>query len=157
MEQSEFGNQLFTDIQQHFPTLQLNIENAEPFHKVKFPFKENADYQFSIDLHEEPVLYAELISMKSLDYHFWYRPFELAEFKQEGQELKKCLLETLALILSHDTRIIQARRLLFWSFQLEYKLPSDWKYLYGLDALKGSFHVPVIEGKTKIYFAPSIF
>ena len=51
--------------------------------------------------------------------YFWSMPFEVLDYKSQ-EKMFNHLIETIILLLNHDTRIIQVNGILDWNFTCEY-------------------------------------
>jgi len=86
--------------------------------------------------------------------YFWYRPFEEAEFRSPEQ-LDKAFIETVKLLVSHNTRIEHRRGLFLNHFKCEYESVDGWKRIYGLSALRW-MRAPTIAGRRQVYQSPRL-
>jgi hypothetical protein len=138
------------------PKLTHMSGSSEPFVSVVLPAALNAEYRFSIALRPEKQIAAELLNAREGDY-FWYRPFEDAEFSSCLEKLEASFFDTVDLLVSHETRIVQERGWLWHKFQCDYKPATGWKEVYAHSALRlgGGFRVPTA-GKKRIYYSPAL-
>jgi hypothetical protein len=125
-----------------------------PSYHIHLPPAAGAEYRFTIWLGcGEKQISARLLP-ESETAHFWYMPFEKAEF-QSAEEMNKALLEAVELIMRHNTRIEQRHGLFFEHFNCEYESASGWKRLYGLSDLR---LIPALKtaGRKRVYQSPPL-
>lgn len=97
-------------------------------------------------------IHAELTVPDSKVNCFWYRPFESAEFRNSTEAADSAFCQTLEILLTHESRIIQKNGWLNWHFKCEYKTAGGWKRIYRHSALKfGGFKAPPIDHKVRTY------
>jgi hypothetical protein len=125
--------------------------------KIALPPATGADYFFQLYTEPEMQIYAQLTAQNSGVHHFWYRPFESAEFRDSMEALEAAFCETLEKLLTHETRIIQKNGWLIWHFKCEYKTAGLWTRIPGVSYLKfGRWKTPKIVGKIRIYQSPAL-
>jgi hypothetical protein len=126
--------------------------SKERIAKLNLPAAPGAEYSFTLwfDENGEREISAKLIlDQNDFDY-FWYRPFELAEFKNNLGKLEATFCNELEILLTHETRIIQRKGWLSWGFCCEYQEGEMWKRVYSHLALRW-FKPPQITGKSRVY------
>jgi hypothetical protein len=127
--------------------------SGQSYH-IELPPPAGADYCFTLWLGSgEKQISARLLNAEKY-WYFWYRPFEDAEFRS-AERLDKAFLETVEVILRHNTRIEQKRGLFFNHFKCEYESASGWKRLYGHSALRW-IRAPRVTGRLHIYQSPRL-
>jgi hypothetical protein len=126
--------------------------SGESIAKLNLPTASGAEYSFTLWFDEsgERQISAKLKQYKNDRPYFWYRPFELAEFRNNVEKLEAKFCDELGILLTHETRIIQRKGWLFWSFRCEYHEGENWKGVYGHMALRW-FKPPQIIGKSRVY------
>ena len=121
---------------------------------IHLPQPAGADYRFTLWLgNGEKQISARLLTSDEGAY-FWYRPFEEAEFRSPEQ-LDKAFIETVKLLVSHNTRIEHRRGLFLNHFKCEYESVDGWKRIYGLSALRW-MRAPTIAGRRQVYQSPRL-
>jgi hypothetical protein len=86
--------------------------------RIDLPAAPGADYFYQIlEIYPEMQIGAELIGWDPEINYFWYRPFELAEFRNSRDALEAALCETLEKLLTNDTQIVQKSGWLTWNFK----------------------------------------
>lgn len=130
---------------------QLN-HSRESIARLDLPTASGAEYSFTLWFDEsgEREISARLIRHQGDRPYFWYRPFELAEFRNNVEELEAKFCDELKVLLIHETRIIQRKGWLFWGFRCEYHEGEKWKGVYGHMALRW-FKPPQIKGRSRVY------
>jgi hypothetical protein len=127
-----------------------------PSYHIHLPLPVGAEYRFTLWLgclgYGEKVIRARLTTDEAA--HFWYMPFEEAAFRS-AEQLNEAFLDTVELIIRHNTRIEQKRGLIFNHFKCEYGSASGWKRIYGLSALRW-MRAPKMLGKRQVYQSPSL-
>lgn len=127
--------------------------SGQSYH-IELPPPVGADYCFTLWLGSgEKQISARLLNAEKSLY-FWYRPFEDAEFRS-AERLDKEFLETVEVIIRHNTRIEQKRGLFFNHFKCEYESASGWKRVYGHSALRW-IRAPRVTGRLRIYKSPRL-
>jgi hypothetical protein len=126
--------------------------------KLDLPPAHGADYFFRLWLYPdgERQISARLVEDSREATYFWYRPFELAEFRGSTEDLISVFREKLEALLTHETRIIQRKGWLSWHFRCEYRASGNWKCLYRHSALRGGFKPPQIRGRRRIYSSAAL-
>jgi hypothetical protein len=120
--------------------------------RLDLPPAHGADYFFRLWFSsDERQISAKLIENSDDTKYFWYRPFELAGFRDSMDDLVRTFCEDLEALTTHETRIIQRKGWLFWHFRCEYCISGNWKYLYRHSALRGVFKPPQIKGRRRVY------
>jgi hypothetical protein len=146
------------------PSLDPTIEVSYPLRHLKentarldLPTAPGAEYSFTLWFDEsgERQISATLIRDQNDHPYFWYRPFELAEFRNNVEELEATFCDELKVLLTHETRIIQRKGWLFWGFRCEYQEGAEWKEVYGHRASRW-FKPPQILGKSLVYYSPPV-
>lgn len=130
---------------------------------IRFPESAESDYHFEVSLDSEHQFFeicAVLSEARRRDFPdhdlFWYEPFEVIGSDSPDQVMRQCL-ETLRLLVTHDTRICQRKGLLWWSFACERFHEGHWVPVYGHTAFRYSnFHPPQIKGKRQWYQAKAL-
>jgi len=129
---------------------------SEPSVTIQLPVPAGAEYSFSLTVQPEKQIHARLVNTEPETEYFWYMPFEDAEFKN-SIELDRAFVETLDVIVSNETRIVQKHGLLMESFRCEYNTGSGWNRIYGMSALRpGGFKPPRITGAKRVYHSPPL-
>jgi hypothetical protein len=123
---------------------------------IDLPAPSGADYSFELYFRPERQIHAKLISGAPSRPYFWYMPFEDAAFNNSVEKLDKAFIETVELLISHETRIMQKRGLLSHSFQCDYKAGSGWKRVFGVSCLRTGFKPPEIAGGMYVYRSPAL-
>lgn len=127
--------------------------------RVDLPAAPGAEYFFKLWFLEngERHISAQLIERANAANYFWYRPFDLAEFRGCESDLAAEFCEQLELVLTHATRIIQRRGWLFWRFRCQYSDGQKWTNISSHMALRGGrFRPPNIDGSIRIYRSDAI-
>jgi hypothetical protein len=121
--------------------------------RIDLPAAAGADYFYQIfGFCSEMQIGAQLIESGPEINYFWYRPFELAEFRNSAEALEASVCETLEKLLIHETRIVQKNGWLTWNFKCEYQAADRWNRIYGHSALKvPGWRLPRINGKIHVY------
>jgi hypothetical protein len=117
---------------------------------VNLPPAPGAEYSFELCFRPEKQVHAKLINADPSRLYFWYMPFEEAAFNNSVEKLDRAFIETLELLISHETRIVQKRSLFLDSFRCEYKGSCGWQRVYengGLRMVGFGFKVPRIDGR----------
>jgi hypothetical protein len=150
-------NRLLGDYGPVTPPLEPLGNSRENARKLDLPSAPGADYFFRLWFYDdgERQIGAHLIQHSSADIYFWYRPFELAEFRGSQDDLVTEFCEELESLLTHETRIIQRKGWLFWGFRCEYREGAEWKEVYGHLASRW-FKPPQILGKSCVYCSAPI-
>jgi len=127
--------------------------HGQSYH-IELPPPEGADYRFILWLGSgEKQISARLLTSDETT-HFWYRPFEDAEFRS-AEQLDKAFLETVEVIMRHNTRIEQKRGLLFNHFKCEYETASGGSRVYGHSGVRW-IGAPKIAGRRHVYQFPPL-
>jgi hypothetical protein len=124
---------------------------------VNLPAAPGAEYSFELYFRPEKQIHAKLINADSL--YFWYMPFEEAAFNNSLEKLDGAFIETVDLLISHETRIVQKRGLFLDSFCCDHKGSSGWRRVYWMAGLRMGgfgFKVPRIAGRERIYRSPAL-
>ena len=109
------------------PVFNLAIEAANPLRhsrkstaRLDLPTAPGAEYSFTLWFDEggEREISAELIPYQNDRPYFWYRPFELAEFRDNVENLEAKFCDELEILLTHETRVVQKKGWLFWGLPL---------------------------------------
>ena len=120
--------------------------------RLDLPPAHGADYFFRLWFSsDERQISAKLIEDSDDAKYFWYRPFELAEFRDSIEDLVSAFCEELEVLTTHETRIIQRKGWLSWHFRCEYRSSGKWKCLYRHSALRSGFKPPQIKGRKRVY------
>jgi hypothetical protein len=134
-------------------------EFREGITRVDLPAADDAEYFFRLAFHEtgERYISAHLIERPNAANYFWYRPFELAEFRGSGADLAAEFCKEMELVLTHATRIVQRKGWLFWRFRCEYRNGQKWTNISSQMAFRGGrFSPPHIDGTMRIYCSAAI-
>jgi hypothetical protein len=124
---------------------------------ISLPASSGADYSFKLWLLPEKQIQAVLLADDSSEISFWYRPFEDADFNNSVDLRNKAFLETVELLISHETRIVQKVGLLFDSFRCEYKTAGGWHTVDSMGYFRmGNFNTPRIKGRRHIYYSAAL-
>jgi hypothetical protein len=139
------------------PILEPLSGSSEPVVSIELPAPVEAQYSFVLTFKPEKQISARLLNTGPAERpYFWYMPFEDGTFRN-SLELDKAFVETLGLLVTHKTRIVQKRGLINHSFRCDYQTVSGWKRVFGLSALRvGGFRPPRISGRQQVYFSPAI-
>lgn len=157
---TEMDPATLTLLKEHLPDF-VPIIHQQSFgwKRIALPLAEGADYRFSV--HEdancdERQISASLANEASKDKYFWYMPLEFPDFHNSAEELAKCYLGTLLHLLTRQTRIIQTKGLLNWSFRCESLNGQNWEHVYGHLGLRISCKAPRIKGRKRVYTSPPL-
>jgi hypothetical protein len=126
---------------------------------VNLPAAPGAEYSFELYVRPEKQIHAKLINADLWGLYFWSMRFEEAAFNNSLEKLDAAFIETLELLISRETRIVQRRSFFRDSFRCEYKGASGWQRLYeacGLRMGGFGFKVPRIAGRERIYRSPAL-
>jgi hypothetical protein len=125
--------------------------------QINIPAAPGADYSFWLLFQPERQIGAALIGADPARPYFWYMPFEDAAYNNSVEKLDGAFFETLELLISHETRIVQKRGLFFDSFRCEYKCSSGWQRVNGMAGLRmGGFKASRIAGRKRTYRSPAL-
>jgi hypothetical protein len=126
--------------------------------RLELPPAHGADYFFCLWFYPdgERQIGAKLVEVSDDARYFWYRPFELAEFRDSNEDLVNVFCEQLDALITHETRIIQRKGWLFWHFRCDYRASGNWKCLYRHSALRGGFKPAPIKGRKRVYGSPAL-
>ena len=158
------GNKTATLLRHLLPSFNPIIEAAEPFSgsrdttaRIDLPTAPGAEYSFTLWFGEsgDREISAVLTECRNERPYFWYRPFEMAEFGKNIEELETQFCNELEILLTHETRVIQAKGWLFWHLSCEYHEGGEWKRVYGHFALRW-FKSPQITGNRRVFYSPPI-
>jgi hypothetical protein len=153
------GNKTAALLRDLLPSFNPRIEAAEPVSgsrdataRLDLPTAPGAEYFFTLWFGEsgDREISAKLTPGRNERQYFWYRPFELAEFRNNAEKLETKFCDELEILLTHEARVIQRKGLLFWGFRCEYHEGGEWKRVYGHLALRW-FKPPQIRGKRRVY------
>jgi hypothetical protein len=122
----------------------------------QLPPAPGAEYSFELCFRPERQIHATLIDADPSRPYFWYMPFEDAAFGNSVVKLDKAFLETVELLISNETRIVQKCGLLSHSFRCDYKAGSGWKRVCGVSCLRTGFKPPRIAGRLRVYYSPAL-
>lgn len=139
------------------PDLAMAPQRDVDFDTVLLPSAPGSDYQFVLMFADdnEASIEARLVgdgAHVAPDDYFWYSPFEELAFPSEEARADG-IVEMVVLLLTHRTRIIQTRGVLFWSFKAEVESDGGWMPLLSHLALRRFFSAPNIEGRRRVYQA----
>jgi hypothetical protein len=125
-----------------------------PSYHICLPCPSGADYRFTLWLGSgEKQISARLLTAgEGLD--FWYMPFEGAAFRS-AEQLGKAFLETVELLVRHNTRVEQKRGVFFNHFKCEYESENGWKPVYGHSSARW-IRAPRILGRRQVYQSPPL-
>jgi hypothetical protein len=125
--------------------------------RIDLPASLGAEFSYKLGLQPERQIHAAVVGANGVQQYFWYMPFEDAGFKGSSEKLDKAFLETLKLLVSHETRIVQETGLLFHSFRCEYNANGRWNRVYSVSCLRfGCFKTPLIAGRKHAYHSPAL-
>jgi len=127
--------------------------------RFDLPTAPGAEYFFRVWFYEdgERQISAQLIQHRCDDTFFWYRPFEMAEFRGSEDDLASEFCMELESLLTHETRIVQRKGWLSWHFSCEYRAGEEWKSVCSHSAFRGGgFKPPHIEGRRRVYHSAPI-
>jgi hypothetical protein len=126
--------------------------------RLDLPPAHGADYFFRLWFSPdgERQIGAKLVEDSDDASYFWYRPFELAEFRDSNEDLVNTFCEKLEALITHETRIIQRKGWLCWHFRCDYRASENWKCLYRHSALRGGFKPPQIRGRRRVYSSAAL-
>jgi hypothetical protein len=147
-------NRLLIDYRPVAQSQEAQTDAQKGIARLDLPIATGAEYFFRLSFHDggERHISAQLIENRSAGTYFWYRPFELAEFRGSPEDLATEFCQELELLLTHETRIVQRKGWLFWHFRCEYLVGEKWKSLSShLAFRRGRFKPPRIEGRERIY------
>src|SRR5271157_1172346 len=136
------------------PILDPAKSPLDDFTRIDLPHASGAEYFFRLWFFEggERQISAVLTQKQTDDTYFWYRPFELAEFRSSEGDLVDEFCKELEALLIHETRIVQRKGWLFWHFRCEYHARNAWENVYSHSALRTSnWNLPHIEGRIRVY------
>ena len=138
-------------------TAQQVNRSRESLARLDLPTAPGAEYSFTLSFEEsgEREISARLMRYQNDHPYFWYRPFELAEFRNNVEELEAKFCDELKVLLTRETRIIQRKGWLFWGFRCEHRAGEKWKKVYSHFALRW-FKSPQIIGKSRIYYSAPV-
>ncbi len=122
--------------------------------RLRFPLPSGSEYAFAADIYEgleNLELTAELPTEGGAPFCFWVLALERAGAGR-FEEMLAQFEESLAVVLTHPTRIRQTRKRLSWSFRCEY-FDDGWIGLGALTLLRTDVSVPAIAGRERIYQA----
>jgi hypothetical protein len=145
------------------PSFNPTIETSKPpdsggnVARLDLPTAPGSEYSFTLWFGDsgEREISATLTKCQNERPYFWYRPFELAEFRNNIEKLEAKFCDELMILLTHETRVIQRKGWLFWDFSCEYRQGETWKRVYGHSALRW-FKPPQIRGKSRVYFSAPV-
>jgi hypothetical protein len=161
---STIGNKTATLLSDLLPSFNPTIEAAEPLRgsggnvaRLDLPTAPGAEYSFTLWFDEsgEREISATLTTCLNERPYFWYRPFELAEFRNNVEQLETKFCDELGILLTHETRVVQRKGWLFWGFRCEYRAEERWQRVYSHSALRW-FKAPQITGKRRVYFSAPV-
>ena len=125
-----------------------------PSYHIHLPLPAGAEYRFTLWVGGgEKQITARLLTADQTA-HFWYLPFEEADF-HTGEQLNKAFLDAVEQIACHNTRIEQKRGLFANHFRCEYESASGWKRVSGISALRW-IRVPRMPGRRQVYQSPPL-
>ena len=131
---------------------ELHFNAEQNTSSIELPAAQGAEYCFILWFTDngEREISAKLMPRGNEHQYFWYRPFELAEFRGNLETLEAKFCEELRILLTHETRIVQEKGWIFWSFRCDYRLQETWKRLYSHLALRW-FNPPSIAARSRVY------
>ena len=138
---------------------ELKADIREKIGRLDLPIAPGAEYFFRLWFYEggEREITAHLIQHRSDDTYFWYRPFEMGEFKGSEDDLVSEFCKELEVLLTHETRVVQRKGWLFWHFRCEYRTGEKWRNVYRHSAFRGGrFKLPHIKGRRRVYHSAPI-
>jgi hypothetical protein len=147
-------NRLLGGRSPEIPTVKSLGNSENKFIRVDLPAAASAQYSFSLWFYEdrEREISAQPLQQNDDHDYFWSRSFELAEFVGSEGDLVKAFCSELEVLLTHETRIVQRKGLLFWHFVCEYRDREKWKSVGSNSAFRfGNFKPPPIDGKRHVY------
>jgi hypothetical protein len=123
---------------------------------LDLPTPVGADYHFRLWVSPEIQISARLIDPGTSNY-FWFMPFPKKAFWKTPDELQRILDNTLEALISHETRIVQTRGLIFHTFNCDCKSATGWKQIYGHATLRSTeFRLPPTAERKRIYRSPAV-
>jgi hypothetical protein len=123
---------------------------------LDLPTPPGADYYFRLWVSPEIQISARLVDPGASNY-FWFMPFQKKAFWKTAEESQNVVDQTLETLISHETRIVQKRGLLFHTFNCDYKSPTGWKQLYSHVTLRSTeFRLPQTAERKRVYRSPAV-
>ncbi len=115
-----------------------------------------AEYRFRLLFYENEFTLAAVLSREPDAQIFWHQQFErlgASSVDPVEQAFRDFALD----LMSHESRIIQRRGLLFHRFTCEVRRATGWERAGGrVLALRTQFRAPVIEGRMRVYHSPPL-
>ena len=136
------------------PPVESRGDSQKNFIRLDLPAAASAQYSFRLWFYEDRdrEISAQPLQQNGDHDYFWYRAFELAEFGGSEGDLVKEFCRQLQVLLTHETRIVQRKGLLFWHFRCEYLRGEKWETVSSQSTLRlGNFKPRPINGKQHVY------
>lgn len=153
----EHTKKLLAFLAQDLSQPEFQLETTPEFDRVSFARHREAEYAFEIYVYPDgdADISAVMVVQEDPDFH-WHLPFEnLGSPDIEG--LLSELVSDLGTLLTHPTRIVQDRGLLWWSYSCEALVDSRWTKIGGsIASLRWPFSGLRREAKRRIYSAPPV-
>ena len=143
------------------PLLEDSVLSSEEYLSFALPLAADADYAFRLWLHPDgerqiSAVIAGTEDTATTELYFWHHPFEIPDY-DSIEELNQAFMDTIVLLASHETRIVQEKKALTWEFSCEAKSAGTWRHVFSDVALSfTNFVFPSIDGRTKIYSSPAL-
>ena len=100
------------------PPVESRGDSQKNFIRLDLPAAASAQYSFRLWFYQDcdQEISAQPLQQNGDHDYFWYRPFELAVFGDSEGNLVKEFCSELEVLLTHETRIVQRKGLLFGIF-----------------------------------------
>ncbi len=123
---------------------------------LDLPRPPSADYFFRLTLSDADYSLAAVPAGGPEAEIFWHQSFERLG-ADSLDAVEPVFREFVRDIISHDSRVTQRRGLLFHRFTCEVLRGHAWERVGGrILALRTSYRVPRIDGRTRVYRAPAL-
>lgn len=138
------------------PNLTATRESGSGYDFVDFPRSPGAEYFFRVILTENDYSLAAVLTSDPEAHMFWHQSFERLG-AESLDPVEEAFREFVVDVLSHESRIIQSRGLLFHRFTCEVLRGEVWERVGGrILALRTHVGVPRISGRGREYRAPAL-
>jgi hypothetical protein len=138
------------------PGTQWKVESKQisggTMETIELPRPPEADYFFSLHLYPdgEKGISANLPD-SNREIYFWFKTFELPDYKNEVDRLDHDFLKTVETLLTRETMILQKKGLLWHTFRLAYRVGEEGRVLSSHAGFRLGFAAPRIQGREHTY------